>query len=263
MPKPATTALGEVHRLGGPGFSDLERGWRHRRRRVVPRELDPYALDRLEPERARLGLQRLCPPTRSDLHIAVLQAGPAEAFGGGLQRPALGVAGQAAADQAIELVVVDALADRQQGPIEFGRLQSDGLGEGRRGGGAVVAPGVDLDAFQIVGRRSAQRSPCTSAKASMAPTRRDAGCIEARFAIEALRIDVGAEDHVPQWQVAEIAIVHAALVMQAMRLGALEEEAEPARRGDIEMLDHRGDRVDVTDQRRRARIDAEHEGGRA
>ena len=52
--------------------------------------------------------------------------------------------------------------------------------------------------------------------------------VETRFALEARRVRIGGEHHVPQRQVAEVAMVHATLVMQAVRLGPLEEQAEPA-----------------------------------
>src|SRR4030095_9872041 len=97
----------------------------------------------------------------------------AEAFGGRFQRPAVGIVGQAAAYQAIELVVIDALAHRQERPAELGCVQSDRGGESRRCGGTVVAPGVDLDAFEVVSRRCHCRAPLTSANAGMASTRRE------------------------------------------------------------------------------------------
>src|SRR5262249_23314031 len=122
------------------------------RRRIAARELHPYALERSQPECPCFGFQSPCPPAGSDLQVTILQSGATETVNGDRQRAAF-VAGQATTHQAIELVVVDALAHRQQGPVELGRLQSDGLGKIGRRRGAAVAPGVYLDLLEVVGRR--------------------------------------------------------------------------------------------------------------
>src|SRR5438477_504976 len=51
-----------------------------------------------------------------------------------------------------------------------------------------------------------------------------------------VRITVGAERHVPQWKIGVVPRVDAALVMNVVRLGPLDQKPRPPRRADVDVL---------------------------
>src|SRR5262245_14698007 len=61
--------------------------------------------------------------------------------------------------------------------------------------------------------------------------------IEATCCGEMLRVVVRAEHHVPPWEISIVVLVSAVLVMDAMHLGALENEANPPRSRDIGVVE--------------------------
>src|SRR5262249_15580560 len=60
---------------------------------------------------------------------------------------------------------------------------------------------------------------------------------EAAFLRRALRILKSAEGDVPEWQVGEVPGVPSALMMHTVALGALDQEAEPARRTEVPVVE--------------------------
>jgi MoCo/4Fe-4S cofactor protein with predicted Tat translocation signal len=67
---------------------------------------------------------------------------------------------------------------------------------------------------------------------------------EADLDVCALRVAVGAEQHVPDGKIAEIARMHVPFVVEHVRFRALDQISDPARRADVEMLDDRDGEAD-------------------
>src|SRR5262249_39822874 len=82
---------------------------------------------------------------------------------------------------------------------------------------------------------------------------------EAAAAVPTTRVPERAEHPVPQGQVGEVVVVHAFLVMHAMALGTLHDEAEPVRRRHGPVVDQLGDAGERDGERRRLRAEPEAE----
>src|SRR5689334_3633432 len=80
--------------------------------------------------------------------------------------------------------------------------------------------------------------------------------VEAAFAEELPRVAERAEQHVPQRQVGEIVVMDAEPMMHAMRLGPLDDVAEPLRRAYVPVLEITVERDQVTNERGRERLES-------
>ena len=77
--------------------------------------------------------------------------------------------------------------------------------------------------------------------------------------MEFARIAKRSEQNIPERHVGEVVIVQPHAVMDAVGFRALNDVAEPLRRAHVPVLEIAGERVQVADERRRQRLQTEHD----
>jgi len=79
--------------------------------------------------------------------------------------------------------------------------------------------------------------------------------------VELARVAEAAEEQVPQREVAVVAGVHALAVVDAVRLRALDQVADPDRRAHVPVLEHAMEGRDHADPGRGQRVEPERQHG--